>query len=536
MLTHTHSRTRTLTHSYVLLRTHAIACSYVRTYVHTHTQEAGKKELAREQYRSSKAMEQLVASYKAKAKESEDRRVAGLVARVDMMCSSMEAEKEQFQRNLKEFERTTLMMKERAMLHEKQGKDWAIQMAALRRELDEARAQADGAAREADKERRAAVVLREEVEALERRLAEQETATKNVSNKWNQDVDLMQKQLQQEVAARIAAEERLLEAEDHSRRNVCEPQEAGEEDVANATCAKCREKDRFAEELQSAVTLLNEQLSSVYRDKAAGDKEKERQHAKALAAVKDEMAGQLTAARDGQAFAEKVAHRLECELLKQTQAILQQQNRQQASGLKRRMAAGKHHSDFKDFSADVERLTGGGKSKAVNGGAQTPREPVEHEHAHAHPHGCMSHTPHTQLPAMQPLQAPQFPSGMQPPASGRLGGGVGSTAGCCGGNGAAGGAGTKAGAEARLSDIRRPTPPIGGSAGSGRHRAHAHACPSLNLAGFEGSGRASSEGGAIAAAAVTERGGMAGGARRLDASRGARHLLPQARAGSFSAR
>jgi hypothetical protein len=32
-------------------------------------------------------------------------------------------------------------MKERAVLQEKQGKDWAEQMAALRRELKEARAQ-----------------------------------------------------------------------------------------------------------------------------------------------------------------------------------------------------------------------------------------------------------------------------------------------------------------------------------------------------------------------------------------------------------
>ena len=37
-------------------------------------QEAGKKELAREEYRNTKAMEQLVASYKATAQESEDRR------------------------------------------------------------------------------------------------------------------------------------------------------------------------------------------------------------------------------------------------------------------------------------------------------------------------------------------------------------------------------------------------------------------------------------------------------------------------------
>jgi hypothetical protein len=57
------------------------------------------------------------------------------------MCNSLRAEKEQFERSLKEFERVSLAMKERAVLQEKQGKDWAEQMAALRRELKEARAQ-----------------------------------------------------------------------------------------------------------------------------------------------------------------------------------------------------------------------------------------------------------------------------------------------------------------------------------------------------------------------------------------------------------
>lgn len=104
-------------------------------------QEAGKKELAREQYRNSKALQNLEAGYKAQAKASEDRRVAVLVARVDTMCNSLRAEKEQFERSLKEFERASLAMKERAVLQEKQGKDWAEQMAALRRELKEARAQ-----------------------------------------------------------------------------------------------------------------------------------------------------------------------------------------------------------------------------------------------------------------------------------------------------------------------------------------------------------------------------------------------------------
>lgn len=56
-------------------------------------QESGKKELAREQYRNSKAMEQLQANFKAKGKESEERRVAELVARVDRMCNALAAQK-----------------------------------------------------------------------------------------------------------------------------------------------------------------------------------------------------------------------------------------------------------------------------------------------------------------------------------------------------------------------------------------------------------------------------------------------------------
>ena len=296
-------------------------------------QEAGRKELAREQYRATKAMEQLVDSYKAKAKESEDRRVAGLVARVDKMCNSLEAQKEEFQRNLKEFERTMLVMKERAALHEKQGKDWAEQMIALRKQGDEALAQAECAAREADKERRAAVILRDQAEKLEKMLAEEQAERLNVGQRWSKDVEMMQKQLQNEVAARIAADERLRESKEACRRSARDAEEAAcfstSKAAAGATskCAECCARDELLQELQAAgtqftcvtstkvqimtqkeaaVALLNDQLSSAYREKAAAEKERERQHAKALAAVREDMASQLSAARDAQAFAEKV--------------------------------------------------------------------------------------------------------------------------------------------------------------------------------------------------------------------------------------
>jgi len=491
-------------------------------------QEAGKKELAREQYRHSKATEQLVAGFKAQAKASEDRRVAALVARVDTMCNSLQAEKEQFERHLKEVERASLAMKERAVLHEKQGKDWAAQMAALRRELDEARAQAESVAREADRERRAAVVLRDEVATLQKRLSEQEDAVRSVSKKWNDDVELMQTQLQLEVAARIAAEARALEAQDAGRRMAEQEHDEAQafthqgQGGAGGACAQCQEKEELVHELESAVALLNDQLSAVYREKATGDKDKEKQHARALAAVRDEMAEQLSAARDGQAFAEKVAQRLENELLKQSQIILQQQqsSRQQAGGLKRRLGAGKQHAEFKDFSADVERLTGGGKCKAPgNGtvGSHPPREALEHElGTHA------TNAAHTQLPAMPPAHAPPpFPVGMTRLSSARGSGG---------GSSANSGGGSAGGGEARLGEIRKPTPPIGG--GSGRNP-RSKACPSLNLSAIESADRPEAEGaggGWRQGEVSTDRGGVGGRARL----RGGRPTLP--RAGAATAR
>ena len=476
-------------------------------------QEAGKRELAREQYRSSKAMEQLQASFKAKAKENEDRRVAELVARVDRMCNALGAQKQEFEQNLKEFERASKIMSERAALHEKQGKDWAAQMAALKRQADEARAEAESAQREADRERRAAAVLQDKVDDLERRLADEAAATKAVSARWSNDVELMQTQLQTEVEARIAAEQRLLEANDARSRSARDETMATASSKAGATaetemCKKCEAREELTAELQAAVALLNDQLSSVYREKATAEKEREREHAKAIAAVRDEMAAQLTAARDAQAFAEKVAKRLENELLKQSQAIVQQQQagRQQAPGLKRRMGGGKQHTEFKDFSADIDRLTGGGKTKAPPGASQglhTPREPAEQDSAH------------TQLPAMLPVHASA--GSFRPPS-------------CRPGVGGAGVGGPGVGGEVRLGEIRKPTPPIGAS-GANRGRG-GKACPSLNLAEVE---RQGGPGGVAAAegTAATERAGGLGTARR-DLSRGARHLL--ASRGSYSAR
>ena len=403
-------------------------------------------------------------------------------------------------------------------------------MAALKRQAGESQAQAESALREADRERRAAVILQDKVDALERRLADEEAAAKNVSKRWNHDVELMQTQLQTEVEARIAAEHRLLEVEANFGRDTqqeasagASSNQAGEDE--QALCTKCPAREELVSELQSAVALLNDQLSAVYREKAAGEKEREWEHAKALSALKDEMAEQLTAARDAQAFSEKIAKRLEHELLKQSQAILQQQqaSRQQASGLKRRMGGGKQHAEFRDFSAEVERLTGGGNrlkapSASTGQGAHTPREPADQEAVH------------TQLPVMPPAHSS---SGSFRPASGRA-------AGVVEGGGRTGGGG----AEVRLGEIRKPTPPIGGGGGggggcgasaSGAHSSHrrrgakGHACPSLNLADIERHGNpvGASGGDGSMGTAVTERTSARGGWRQDgQMARGARHLLP----------
>lgn len=480
-------------------------------------QEDGKKELAREQYRSAKAMEQLVASYKERAKDSEDRRVAALVARVDTMCNSLEAQKEEFLRNYKEFERVIRVMTHRSALHEKQGKDWAAQLAALKKDADEERAQAEKAARDSDKKHRACVVLRDQVQTLVKSLADEREARDNIGKQWHKDVEIMQTQLQKEVAARIAAEERLHEANDANRMREREEEDtaASKEDDENSKCAQCHARNELVNELRSAVSLLNDQLSSVYREKAAGDKEKDRQHIKALVAVKEDMTEQLSAARDGQAFAEKVAKRLEEELLKHSKAIVQQQqqaSRQQAPGLKRRMGGGKQQ-EFKDFRADIERLTGGGKPKvgSSGAGAHRPRETQEQELG-GHPH---IHIPHTQLPAMHPAHAPSFPSGLGRPCSS-----------CPTSNTSVSGAGGGAAPEPRLGEIRKPTPPIGGAGGRGRTRPNA--CTPLNLNSVEGG-----SGGGSVEAIATDRGGVTGGPRRgLMGS--ARHLLPSK--GSYTAR
>jgi hypothetical protein len=371
-----------------------------------------------------------------------------------------------------------------------------------------------------DKHRRAAVVLRDEVAALQMRLSEQEDAVRNISKRWIDDVELMQTQLQLEVAARTAVEVRALEAQDLGRRMADQERGAHEsahqgEGGAGGACAKCQEKEALVHELESAVALLNDQMSAVYREKAAGNKEKDKQHAKALAAVRDEMAEQLVAARDGRAFAEKVAQRLENELLKQSQIILHQQqsSRQQAAGLKRRLGAGKQHVEFKDFSVDVERLTG----------CKAQRGALEHEvgtHATAHA------AAHTQLPAMPPAHNPPFPVGIARPSSGRGGGS---------GGGASGG-GVSAGGDARLGEIRKPTPPIGREArggGGGCQNPRSNACPLLNLSALENVGRPETEGaGAFSgqAGVATERGGL-GGRARPGASR---PMLPKA--GSYTAR
>jgi len=365
-------------------------------------------------------------------------------------------------------------------------------------------------------------VLRDKIAALQKRLSEQEDAVRNVSKRWNDDVELMQTQLQLEVAARTAAEVRALEAQDVGRRMADHERGAHAsahlgEGGAGGACAKCQEKEALVHELESAVALLNDQMSAVYREKAAGDKVKDKHHAKALAAVRDEMAQQLAAARDGQAFAEKVAQRLENELLKQSQIILHQQqsSRQQAAGLKRRLGAGKQHVEFKDFSADVERLTGGG------GNCKAQRGVLEHEvgtHATAHA------AAHTQLPAMLPAHTPPFPVGVARPSSGCGGGSGGSVS----------GGGVSAGGDARLGEIRKPTPPIGRDAqGGGGRNPRSNACPLLNLTALENVGRPETEGAGAAGGqtgVATERGGVGGKAR----PRGSRPMLP--RAGSYTAR
>jgi len=538
---------------------------YIKNIIHAAIaagQEAGDKELAREKYRNFKTIEQLVENFKAKAEESEHRRVAALVKRVDSMCNSLEAQKHEFNQNLMEFERASLAMKERAMLHQTQALDWAAQMAALKQHADEARVNAQAAALEADKHRRAGVIMQQSIDAMQRCITQEQAATKKVGKQWSDDVELMQSQLQNEVAARIAAEERLHEASDACRRGARQEEEEEEREGAknvHSVCVKCKDtedKEELLGELQSAVTLLNNQLSAVYREKAAADKERERLHAKALHVLRDEMSELLVAARNGQAFAEKVAQRLEHELLKHSQTLVQQQQLargQQAPGLKRRLGAGKQHTEFKDFTADVERLTGGGASTSTSAASAAKsrvasvavREPLEHELAwHAH-------TPHTQLPAMHPAHPPPFPFGTARPSSGRLGGGG------CGVGGGGGVEGSGAGREKGLGEIRKATPPIptyiAGTppirtyiAGTPPIRASAtnrsvssSLCPPLNLASVVGGGSVAID------ACGTDRGGVLAGGRRMDdtCSRDAIREGPGLRAargvvrkGSYSAR
>ena len=290
-------------------------------------QAAGKKDLAREEYRSAKAFEavkamlqgaytdgdendarlggvaRLVACYRTKIKESHERRIAELVTRVDAMCNSLEGQKEEFGRNLTEFERTSRALRKEVHEHETQRQVFECRIQELTREVEEARVNADAASHDADRERQVALVLRDQVRELEARLAEALASIKDVNRRWGEDASLMQTQLQAEVAARIAAEESLREALEASRRQALrEDTESSitrnenttlaqnERTESDGPCSKCGGGE-LVQELQSAVALLNDELTSAYRLKTAQEEKLVHSHAKALAAAKAEWAG-----------------------------------------------------------------------------------------------------------------------------------------------------------------------------------------------------------------------------------------------------
>lgn len=307
-------------------------------------QDLVHRGLSTEQSRIDRKIAQELNKFKSEANERMLSETARVKQAFDSMCEQLEEQSRLMAKNLDTLQEEKMSLQSQLSEAQMQLKNKQEHCQVLfeeirnqKRSLEEQDVRASGMAKQIE-------ALNAELSKARRpdpRIAELETASEQLQRRWNEDVKLMQQQLQKELEARVSAEDRANAAEEELQKLRWRLDD-GAEMAERAT-------DSEVQALRMQLVRRQEALSKLERAHA----EDERKWALQVQQLRERHAEALSAERDGKAFAEQVAQRLEHELLMLSKANLRK------SSVKLR--TGRAQLDFQDFSAELDRLVGGGK-------------------------------------------------------------------------------------------------------------------------------------------------------------------------------